>query len=444
MRQVADYDLIICGAGAAGLSLALRLVRSPLRDRSILIIDRNAKDRNDRTWAFWTSGPTFFDEIVYRSWEQLHIVGENLDRRIDLHGYRYQVIRGIDFYRFARRELTAHPNVTFMQGVVERIDDGTDAACVTVNGQTLNGQWVFDSTRPHTDVRGFGDSGRLSYHHLRLYFKGWEIETAQPVFNPRAATLMDFRTPQGNATRFFYVLPFSERRALVEYTVFSAEEHRRVDTDQALKAYLKNTLRIAGGARSEHAHVRHTGMPPSSFDDAPDNGGYRIVSEERGVIPVTDQPCPRRIGRHVMTIGTPGGRVKPTTGYAFMRIQKDSEAIMRSLLENGHPFAVPGDSRRYQLYDSMMLHIMAHHGEQVKPIFTRMFRRNPIHRILRFLDEAGSIWENLRLILTLPPRVFLQALFRIAGQRFLAQTRKSSPGWPSRQYQPYAHDQQQP
>lgn len=31
-----------------------------------------------------------------------------------------------------------------------------------------------------------------------------------------------------------------------------------------------------------------------------------------------------------------------------------------------------------------------------------MFQNNPIERILRFLDEAGSLAENLRLIATLP------------------------------------------
>jgi lycopene beta-cyclase len=34
------YDLIIAGGGAAGLSLAYHLLLSPLRNRSILIVDK--------------------------------------------------------------------------------------------------------------------------------------------------------------------------------------------------------------------------------------------------------------------------------------------------------------------------------------------------------------------------------------------------------------------
>ena len=68
---------------------------------------------------------------------------------------------------------------------------------------------------------------------------------------------------------------------------------------------------------------------------------YRIVATEGGVNPLTDQPFPRRLGRRIMTIGIPGGRVKPSSGYAFWRIQQDSAAIVRSLLQVEHPFDVP-------------------------------------------------------------------------------------------------------
>ena len=50
-----SFDFIIAGGGAAGLSLAYQLIHSPLRDRTILIVDKGAKNQNDRTWAFWTA-----------------------------------------------------------------------------------------------------------------------------------------------------------------------------------------------------------------------------------------------------------------------------------------------------------------------------------------------------------------------------------------------------
>ncbi len=293
------YDMIIAGGGAAGLSLAYQLINSPLRDTSILLIDKGSKAQNDRTWAFWTDEPTPFELIVYRSWDQLHLADDDSEQRIDLEGYRYQMIRGIDFYRFVHAALEACPNVTRLQANVDRIEDGPAEARVIVGGQTYSADWVFDSIfRPAEMV----EDERRQY--LQLHFKGWEIETAQDVFRPEAATLMDFRTPQERETRFFYVLPFSPRRALVEFTAFADDRFSHEEYAEALREYLAEVLGVTE---------------------------YRVVDEEQGVIPATDHDFPRQAGRRVMTIGTKGGRVKPTTGYAFIRIQRE--------LGGDHPLA---------------------------------------------------------------------------------------------------------
>jgi lycopene beta-cyclase len=410
------YDFILSGGGLAGLSLAYHLINSPLRNRSILIVDKDAKQQNDRTWCFWEEQPTLFDEIAYRVWHRLRFVGDDFTRDFDLAPYRYQMIRGIDFYDFTREKLSACANVTFVRGNIDRVDDGPDRATVTVEGQSFSGSWVFDSTLPPalrgsvpTDPASLralsakqspaesneiasSASGLLAmttnghYHHLNQHFRGWEIETDRPVFNPQLPTLFDFRTRQAGHMRFVYTLPFAENRALIEYTLFSAQLLQSEEYDAGLKTYIEDMLGIKQ---------------------------YTINHVEAGVIPMTDRPFPRRLGQRVMSIGTKGGRVKPSTGYAFLRIQRDSAAIVQSLIEHDQPFELPARRGRFGLHDAILLNIMTHHPDDLKPIFTLMFKNNPIQRIFRFLDETATLNEEVRFIASLPPGRFLQALFRL-------------------------------
>ena len=142
------HDYILSGGGLAGLSLAYHLINSPLRDRSILIIDKDAKQQNDRTWCFWAQQPTLFDEIAYRVWQRLRFTSDDFTREYELAPYRYQMIRGIDFYNFTREKLAQCGNVTVVRGNIDRVDDAGDRAQVIVDGQSFSGSWVFDSTLP--------------------------------------------------------------------------------------------------------------------------------------------------------------------------------------------------------------------------------------------------------------------------------------------------------
>jgi lycopene beta-cyclase len=381
MASQGVYDFIIAGGGLAGLSLACHMVRTSLRERSVLIVDRDPKKQNDRTWGFWANQPTIFDEAIWRSWERMQVIGDDgIPRLIPLGDYRYQVIRGIDFYTCARRQLEQYERVHFRQGRIEAIGDGRKAARVVVDGEPISGGWVFDSlpVRPASE---------LGYQYLRMHFRGWEVVTPRPAFDAETVTFMDFRTPQSGEMRFFYILPFAADRALVEYTVFSRNVLRRGDYEVALRAYLSDVLGVES---------------------------YDVSAEEAGSVPITDDPLERALGRRVMAIGARAGRIKPSTGYAFMRVQKDCEEIIDSLLLHGHPFDVPDDPDLYDVLDAVLLKVIDQHGDHLQRAFGAMFKRNPIDHILRFLDETSTPWENLMLISSMPPQVFLKAFLQVA------------------------------
>jgi lycopene beta-cyclase len=277
------YDYIIAGGGAAGLSLLLNILRSDLKNRSVLLVDREAKNQNDRTWCFWSDRPTGLEKIFYRSWQKIRYSSNAFDAVLPLENYSYHMVRGLDFYRHVFNIATTFSNVTVLLGSVTRVHEVPGKVSVTVNDHEYHGDYLFDSViHPgdfHPDPR--------RYHNLKQHFLGWEIETEKACFDPHTPILFDFRTPQNGAMRFMYILPFGPNQAMVEYTLFSPTVLERSEYENALKHYLSTVLHI---------------------DD------YRITGVEQGVIPMTDMPFPRKSGKRILNIGTKGGLVKPSTG----------------------------------------------------------------------------------------------------------------------------------
>ena len=67
-----DYDYIIAGSGLAGLSLLYRLLLDKdLQKNTILVVDKEKKSDNDRTWCYWEKGDSIFENIVRHKWETL-------------------------------------------------------------------------------------------------------------------------------------------------------------------------------------------------------------------------------------------------------------------------------------------------------------------------------------------------------------------------------------
>ncbi len=375
------YDFVIAGGGLAGLSLACQLVRSPLCGAKILIVDRRPDALDQRLWSYWTEHPTLFDPIVSQAWSHIHVASHSHTLTSALPGCRFELVRGADLNQFARQELGRHANVTFRQGVVAPAWPGQPDSPVSVDGQAVQAGWVFDST-------GWPSPAQQRAGQLAMYFRGWTVATRRRVFNSQAVTFLDTRTPQFGGLRFFYVLPVSEQRALVEYVVYADRPPTGRDAEAALQPYLATAWGLTD---------------------------YQVGAEDAGCLPIVTGPHPRRLGRRRFAIGAKAGLLKPSTGFAFRRIQQDSAAIVQSLLRTGQPISIPTVSGRHRLYDALLLDVLARRGADVAAIFAALFARNPLTRVLRFLDETTSLSADLTLFTTMPARPFLAALPRLAA-----------------------------
>ncbi|WP_165963439.1 lycopene cyclase family protein [Hymenobacter radiodurans] len=288
-----DFDYLIVGGGAAGLSLAYALAQEPrLHDKRVLLLEPAAKDQNDRTWSFWADAPSPFDSIVAHEWQQLAFRSPGFERVFPLRRHRYKMIRGLDFYQFVHAALADNPQFTLMRATVDNLENLPPAGVVasTIEGN-FTARYAFDSRPPSIDKRPD------KHRYLLQHFVGWEVETDQDVFDPETVEFMDFRGPQYQEPRFMYVLPFSRRRALIEYTLFSGDLLPKAAYEAAMHDYLTTTL----GVKT-----------------------YRIAAEEVGAIPMTDHPLAARRGQILSIWGrAPGGlsQVRATHSNAFRRIR---------------------------------------------------------------------------------------------------------------------------
>ena len=371
------YDYIISGAGAAGLSLLMRLMQHrEFNDKKILVVDKAPKNKNDHTWCFWEAASGLFEPVVCHEWQKVHFYSSQFSSLLDLSPYQYKMIRAIDFYNYVLQHAREHTNISFEYGNIEAVGNEGDKALAVVNGIRYTAAYVFNSvifSQPEIPANKI---------YLLQHFKGYVIETDQPVFNSAEATLMDFRVSQTHGTTFAYVLPVSSTKALVEYTLFSPKLLMQNEYDEALRYYISTYLNI------EH---------------------YKIEEQEFGVIPMTNMKFLKRVGK-VINIGTAGGQTKASSGYTFQFIQKQTQQLVLDLLKYGHPKEqASAAKKRFQFYDTTLLNILHNKTLPGDKIFADMFQKNPIDRVLRFLDNESTLEDEINLMGTLPKGVFMKA-----------------------------------
>ncbi len=374
------YDYIIAGAGCAGLSLAVHMIQSGKFERKkILIVDKDDKKRNDRTWSFWEKEEGLFESVVYKEWQKTWVHGEKFSRLLELSPYKYKLIRGIDFYTHCFTLIRQHPNFEIRTATISEIKSENGKSWIQMGEEKIFSEYIFNSVLFEKPVL------KKDEYYLLQHFKGWIIETDTAVFNPSEATLMDFRVNQQHGTAFFYVKPFSERKAMVEYTLFTEKLLEPSQYEESLKDYVKKILKI---------------------------DSYKITEEEFGIIPMTNHRFPVADGS-IINIGTAGGQTKASSGYTFRFIQKHSARIVETLIKRKNPFVpLPGGSGKFRFYDSTLLHILKNNQLPGDKIFTQLFKKNKPQQVLRFLDNESSIADELKIFSTLPTWSFLKAALK--------------------------------
>jgi lycopene beta-cyclase len=353
----------------------MRMLDHPFfADKSILLVDKGPKTKNDRTWCFWEKEPGYFESIIHHCWPELWVRHPLGDKPLQLGGYSYKMIRSADFYRYCFKKISSATQVKVLYGQIQAMD--TAAGTLTVDGVVYTaGSYIFSSIMPEPPQLRPNDI------YLLQHFKGWLIETPHEVFNPQSADLMNFRVTQQYGCAFMYLLPVTPRKALVEFTLFTANVLTHEQYDEALQLFIAHNLGLTN---------------------------YKIAEVEKGEIPMTTYRFAPAQGKVIFT-GTAGGQTKASTGYTFQGIQRHSKALVQALARGMHPAGAGRQPWRFTMYDNTLLRVL-HEGKMPGDvIFHRLFQKNSGAAVLDFLDNRSGLVQELGIMRSMPTLLFGRA-----------------------------------
>lgn len=364
------FDYAFLGMGCANSLLVMSLhKRGLLNNAQILVLEPAQKVRNDRTFCFWLSPEELqeagLEKLISHSWD-----------KVSFNGQPAQGLNHKKYYYLRAEALFEHVQNLLMEvGATWRHE--------LFNGASQNlAKHVYDSRPPHWE--GLAKDQEL----IHQSFFGWLIRTKDPIFDPSTFTMMDFNIEQQGHTQFMYVLPFDAHTALIEPTRFSPDKLCQTNASALLESFL------------------------ASFQTS-----YQILETEQGCIPMCAAGFDtQQAHTNVLSTGANAGKLKPSTGYSFVRNLRDVNQIADSILLN-QTFQRKKSSARFAFYDRLLLEILHRTPQAGKEIFGRLFARNQAVDVLAFLDEETTVWQEVKLMSSLPILLFLAAALRFFWRR---------------------------
>ena len=352
-----EFDYIILGGGCAGLSLAYELdIKQKLKTKSLAIVETRKEYKRDKTWSFWKVSDHHFEDCVIKSWNNFSINSKSGSHEVVNKDFPYQTIDSGLFYKKILSQIKQNKNIQFFTN--------TDQL-------KLDNSFIFNSIPPKENYE----------KNIWQHFKGIEIETHKDIFDEEIFNLMDFDCDQRNNVHFFYTLPFTKNKALIETTWLSRMDEKSLkDYDNQLEKYIKETLKIKN---------------------------YKINYQEEGSIPLFYPNIQSK--KNTINIGSTGGMTRLSTGYTFLNIQNHSKYITENIekINDLKPYHI---GKKYEFLDNIFLNVLKNHPDKMPKIFFNMFKGSS-KTVIKFLSNKSNFYEDLRIIFKMPKWIFIKNIF---------------------------------
>ena len=382
-----ELDLIIIGAGCAGLSLGSHLAKLGAGSPGVLLLEQREFYENDRTWCFWAQDYAPFADLASHQWSTLAIASEQEKVFIDCAFTPYRILSSQHFYEHSVESIKTNHLLELRMGVN-----------LLKEPQFQDGQWQLETSSGQLQSKMIVDTrpvaiGNLSGTTLWQSFVGYEVECEDAVFDALTATLMDFCKANAEYVGFNYLLPLSATRAIIEFTVFAKRPYYQGDLLSRLDAAVSKYIQ---------------------------GGNFQILRTESGVIPMGltrngSATIPAQAG--YVHVGLTAGAARPATGYAFQRIQAWAAQCAKSIKENATPVAHREDAYLLRKMDAVFLNVIRNHPELGPELFMALFSKVNSRRLVRFLSDNGVLADYFAVIKALPSPLFLRDLLSFSYWR---------------------------
>lgn len=295
VTQLADsgtaFELLLVGGGLQNALIALAVLeRRP--DASLALLEASPAIGGNHTWSFHAGdlpdlARPFIEPLIEQRWEGYDVAFPAFERHV---AEAYSAISSERLRAVVTERLARAANAVLLTGA-QATDVEPDAVTLS-NGARLTGKLVIDARGPRrfTEPRAANTPGArraLGYQK----FLGLELELEPGLPAARAVPLlMDATVPQTDGFRFFYVLPMSPTRVLIEDTYFS--DSATLDLPQVRAEILAYAARAGLSVRA-------------------------VVREEQGALPLPTRRLPPSRGQSPLIAGYAGGFFHPATGYSF-------------------------------------------------------------------------------------------------------------------------------
>jgi lycopene beta-cyclase len=372
------FDLVILGGGCAGLSLSMALEAHGGRTPRTLVIESRTEYWNDRTWCYWSDRSTLVPYQVQHRWQTMRVSHGGQSVLLDCGATPYHMLAGEHFYAAALASIDRQPSIELRLGASVLSEPSHDGGVWTIRTSAgdVTARAVVD-TRPPQSAHRDGAT-------LWQSFYGIEIECSSPVFDPLLLDLMNFLEPDPRHVPFLYVLPVTPTRALIELTVFGATPLGRRELSAQLDA---EVAKLVG--------------------DSP----FTTLRSENGILPMGLSKAAQPVHRSYARVGVMAGGARPSTGYAFQRIQRWASECAFSLASCGYPNPHRPDPLPLRVMDQIFLDVLRADPVRGGAIFFSLFSGADPARVIRFLSGRGGVVDSLAVVAAVPFAPFLRAAF---------------------------------